>query len=181
MSQYASPERLPILTGYTLATEAGAGITAGAGTVYRSSVLQTGGITVTRIVVDITGLLSSATGADIIGADGAANCHLGLITTLVNGTILGGTMTCVEAPLTGDPDIDLFLATVGTGVEDTAVTSLADEAAVVTSAASWTNGRVLPIIAYPASGSYLYLAVGNTGVAGTYTAGRFVIELIGTV
>ena len=100
----------------TLATEAGTGITGGTGTIYRSSVIREGGIIRTSILIDLTGLRSTASG-DIIGVDGTSNvCHIGQITAARNGTILAGRMTCFEAPSGGDPDINVHSATEGTGV-----------------------------------------------------------------
>ena len=55
-----------------LSVEAGVGITEGTGTVYASSVQKIGGIYHTKILVDITGLTSSATNNDIIGVDATA-------------------------------------------------------------------------------------------------------------
>ena len=68
---------------------AGAGITGGTGTIYKSEVVKLGDIIHTNIIIDLTGLNSSAAG-DIIGKQGTANCHLGQITAAVNGTILFG-------------------------------------------------------------------------------------------
>ena len=51
-----------------LGTEAGTGITGGTGTIYRSSVMRQGGIITTRILIDLTGLRSTASG-DILGVD----------------------------------------------------------------------------------------------------------------
>jgi hypothetical protein len=44
----------------TMAVEAGTGITTGSGTLYRSSVQRVGGIITTRILIDLTGLRSTA-------------------------------------------------------------------------------------------------------------------------
>ena len=105
------------LTGNTIATTAGTGITSGSGTVYAASVIKTGGIYHTKILIDLTGLASSGSG-DIIGKAATANCHIGQITAAVNGTVLGGKMTCLEAPGGGDPDINLWYADEATGTED---------------------------------------------------------------
>ena len=157
----------------------GAGILAGSGTLYQSSVTRQGNIITTRILMDLTGLASTTTDLDIIGTAGV--CHIGQITAAVNGTILGGTMTCFEVPAGGADDIDLYAATEATGAYDGAVGDLA-ETAVVTSGAAWSNGRVLPIIADTiAANKYLYLTGGEAGTAATYTAGRFLIELFGRV
>ena len=56
---------------------------------------------------DLTGLASSGSG-DIIGKAATANSHIGQITAAVNGTVLGGKLTCLEAPAGGDPDINLW-------------------------------------------------------------------------
>ena len=166
------------LDGNILAVEAGVGITAGTGTIYKSSVIKIGGIIKTMILLDITGLDSSTTNADIIGVDDTGVAHLGQITALRNGTILTGRMTCIEAPATGDPDIDLYSAAEATGVEDTLITALT-ETALLAAAASWTAGLEKVLTALPAANEYLYLVVGNTGVPATYTAGKFLIELEG--
>jgi len=55
----------------TMSVEAGTGITTGSGTVYRSSVIRSGGIITTQILIDLTGLRSTGSG-DIIGVNGTA-------------------------------------------------------------------------------------------------------------
>lgn len=176
--QYGGPDRIALLGNTGLPTEAGTGITTGTGTLYYSSVVQTGDLITTQILIDITGLHSATTNLDIIGATGAANSHLGQVTAVVNGSIIGGRITCLETPATGDPDIDFYSATESTGVEDAAVTGLT-ETALYARAASWALGDVKALTAWPAANEYLYMAVGNTAVVGTYTAGRFLIELFG--
>lgn len=165
------------LNGNTLAVEAGAGITGGTGTVYKSSVVKIGGIIRTSILIDLTGLSSSTTDLDIIG-QGAVAAHLGQITAARNGTILTGRITCLEAPVGGVTDIDLYSATEATGVFDGAVADLT-ETAILTSGAAWTLGRMVPIGAVPAANEYLYLTGGAAGTAAAYTAGKFLIELEG--
>jgi len=82
-----------------LETEAGLGITSGTGTVYRSGVVKVGGIITTQILIDLTGLTSADSDLDVIGVeDTTAACHIGRITAARNGTILGGTLKCLEAP-----------------------------------------------------------------------------------
>ena len=150
--------------------------TAGTGTIYRTSVQESAGIVTTNILIDLTGLNSSAA-ADIIGVQATANCHFGQITAAINGTILGGTMTCLEAPLTGEPDIDLYSADEATGTEDAAVTGLT-ETAILLAAADWTIGLVKGF-ATIAADQYLYLAGSGTGTDATYTAGIFLISIQG--
>lgn len=159
-----------------LAVEAGAGITGGVGAIYKSSVRRDGGIITTQILLDLTDLSSATSVLDIIGV-GASAAHLGQITAAQNGTILSGTMTCLEAPLSLT-DIDLYSATEATGVfEDNESTLTAT--ALITSGAAWTLGRVLAMTAVPAAGEYLYLVNGVADTADPFTAGKFLIELKG--
>lgn len=158
-----------------LATTAGAGITSGTGTVYRNSVSRANGIITTSILIDLTGLES---GSDlyIIGV-GSSAAHIGQITTARNGTILAVRMTCLELPAGGADDIDLYSATEGTGTRADNMTDLT-ETVLITSGAAWASGTVRASTGVPANGEYLYLTSGETA-AGTYTAGKFLIELFG--
>ena len=160
----------------TMAVEAGTGITGGTGTIYRSSVQRVGGIITTRILIDLTGLRSTASG-DIIGVDGTSNvCHIGQITAARNGTILTGSMEGFEAPAGGDPDINVHSATEGTGVEDGAISSLTET--LLVNAGDATLGSKVYFTAVPAADEFLYLTLGDTTNA-DYTAGKLFIELMG--
>ena len=159
-----------------LRTEAGAGITGGTGTIYRSSVIRQGGIITTRILIDLTGLRSTANG-DIIGINGTSEvCHIGQITAAENGTIIAGSMECFEAPAGGDPDINVHSATEGTGVEDGAISSLTET--LLVNAGDATLGSKVYFSSLPAADEFLYLTLGATTDA-DYTAGKLLIELIG--
>jgi hypothetical protein len=164
-------------TGAVLETLAGAGITGGTGTVYKTSVEKVGGRIATRITLDLTGLGSSTTDLDIIGV-GASAAHLGQVTAARNGTVLYGTMTCLEVPAGGADDIDLYSATEATGVFDAGIATLT-ETALVTAAGAWTLGLTKVFTADLAAAQYLYLVGGEAGTAGTYTAGKFQIVLEG--
>ena len=166
------------LTGNTMATTAGAGITAGSGTIYASGVLRTGTIVTTRIVVDLTGLNSAATN-DIIGVQSAASCHIGQYTTAVSGTVFAGNMTCLEVPVTGDTDIDLWSADESTGTEDAAISGLTGELQCVTAGGAWTLNEAIAFGVLPGANDYFYLTSGGAGADATYTAGIFLIELYG--
>ncbi len=155
----------------TMATEAGAGIT-----VYRSSVIREGGIIKTSILIDLTGLRSTANG-DIIGVNGTSDvCHIGQITAARNGTILAGRMTCFEAPAGGDPDINVHSATEGTGVEDGAIADLTET--LLVNSGDLSTGTVVTFTGVPAADEFLYLTLGATTDA-DYTAGKLLIELFG--
>jgi hypothetical protein len=159
------------------ATPAGAGFTGGTGTVYRTSVVRASGIIRTSILVDLTGLGSSTTDLDIIGV-GTSPAHLGQLSAAANGTILAGQVTCLEAPTVGADDIDLYSAVEGTGVFDGGIAALT-ETALLTSGAAWTLGGIKALSGVPTAGGYLYLVNGEAGTVGTYTAGKFLIELFG--
>jgi hypothetical protein len=167
------------LPGNTMATTAGAGITAGSGTIYASGVLRTGTLVHTRILIDITGLNSSVTN-DVIGVDGgAASCHLGQYTTAVSGTVFAGNMTCLEAPATGDADIDLWSADESTLAEDTQISAATGELQCVTAGGSWTVNESIAFSVLPGANDYFYLTSGGAGASATYTTGIFLIELFG--
>lgn len=162
----------------SLTTGAAAGFTGGTGTVYKSSVNKVGGIYHTRIMLDLTGLAGSATDLDIIGT-GTAAAHIGQLTAAQNGaTILAVQMTCLELPAGGPDDIDLYSATEGTGAYDTGIGTLT-ETALITAGGAWANGTVKGATAVPAAGQYLYLVNGEAAAGGTYTAGKFVIDIFG--
>jgi hypothetical protein len=172
----------PTITGNG-ALSAGTTITPGTGAdgalVLDSGVWTQGSIIVTRFVVDLTNLVGSTTDLDIIGETLAANCNIGQITAAVNGTIVGGKVTCLEVPAGGVTDIDFYSATVATGTENDLITGLT-ETALVTSGGVWTSGRTLGLTLVPPANDYLYIVNGAGAVPGTFTAGIFVIELYGT-
>jgi hypothetical protein len=149
----------------------------GTGTIYKSSVTKEGEFIYTRIYIDLTGTKSTTTDRDIIGNTGAA--YIGRITAAINGTVVGGTMTCLEAPTTGVTDIDLYAATAATGAYDADANALAGAAALVSAGGAWTIGTTKGMTALPAADAYLYLANGAAGTIGTYDAGKFMLTFIG--
>ena len=152
----------------------GAGITTGTNTVARGSFALEGGIRLMRVLIDLRGLNSGGTANDIIGVNGTAlRCYIAQIPSM---TVLGGRMTCLEAPAGGDTDIDLYSATEDTGVEDQPITDLTET--LLINAGTQSLGTLTYLAANPAAGTYLYLAGQGTANA-TYTAGRFLIELFG--
>jgi len=170
-------EVLP-LTGGSLTrvgNTAGVGIT-GTAASFVTSVETVGTMVKTSILIDLTGLNSGGTANDIIGADGAGAAHLGQITAAVNGTIVAGTMTCLETPATGDDDINVYSATEATGVEDTAIGDLTETA--LCNSGDLTAGTVIGLAA-PAADQYLYLTGGTGDSDATYTAGILLLEFWG--
>lgn len=158
-----------------LAVTAGVGITGAADNV-ASKVEKVGSLFKTTIVIDIDGLNSGGTAGDIIGADGAGVAHLGQVTAARNGTIFAGLLTCIQAPTSGDPDIDLYSAVEATGVEDTAISALTETQ--LCNSGDLTAASRIPLTAFPAADEYLYLVSGDATDA-AYTAGILIIELWG--
>ena len=162
----------------TLGTPAGVGITGGTNTVYKNGISRDGDVIKTRILIDLTGLASSTTDLDIIGVAGGP-AHLGRIVTAESGIIIGGTITCLEAPAGGVTSIDWYAATEGTGVFDGGIGSLT-ETVMHTATGASTLGLVVPVVADSvAANSYIYAVGGAAGTAAAYTAGRFLVELVG--
>jgi hypothetical protein len=166
-----------LLSGNTGPT-AGTGITEATGEVYKSWVERYGTMIKTSILIDITGLRHSAA-ADIIGNDGTSNpCHMGQITAALNGAIFSGRMTCLEAPTVAD--MDLYGATEGTGVENGAIADLTEKQIINGGNQSLGTVSIFDNANLPAANDYLYLVCQSAGDA-DYAAGKFLIELWGTV
>lgn len=144
---------------------------------YSAGIARSGGLIVTRIVVDISTLIGSATDLDIIGESAAADCHWGQITAAKSGTLIGGRVTCLEVPAGGTADIDFYSAAESTGTQDALVTGL-DEVALVTSGGAWTSGATKGMTLLPRANDYLYITNGAAS-GGTFSAGKFLIELFG--
>jgi hypothetical protein len=158
----------------------GTGISTGTGTVYKANVTVAGDLIKTEILIDLTGLNSSAAG-DIIGKNSTANCHIGQITSALCGSIFAGTFQSLETPTGGEPDIDLFSATVGTGTEDAAVSGLSETKLLDLGAdlAAGNLGTPFALSAFPAADEFLYLVGSGGGTDDTYTAGKILITLYG--
>ena len=172
---------ITVTSGDKMAVEATAGIE-GTAAVYvtqvnrlKSDVSTNVNVVKTTIMIDLTGLKDGGTAGDIIGKDGSGVAFIGQVTTANQGTVFGVTMTCLETPAGGSTDIDLFSATEGTGVNDTAIGDLTETQIINAGAASAgtvvAGGDI-------AADQFLYLVSQGTGDA-TYTAGRFLIEITG--
>ena len=147
---------------------------------YSVGISRSGTLIKTEIVVDISTLIGSATDLDIIGESAAASCHFGQITTAKSGTLVGGSVTCLEAPAGGSTDIDFYSSTVSTGTQDVIITdaALGTETALVTSGGAWTSGAVKGMTSLPTANDYLYI-INGAASGGTFTAGKFLITLYG--
>lgn len=159
---------------------AGSGITVAVGEICEHRVSRVGGLYKTEILIDLTGLASDDAANDIIGtAPDVANCHIGQITAAVNGTIIAGRVTCFEAPLGGDPDVDIWYANEATGAQGALITGLTGETQCINHG-DWSVEDLdyLDPDNLPEADKYLYLVAGAATDA-PYTAGIFLIELWG--
>tara|TARA_R100000995_G_C3464084_1_gene114719 strand:+ start:542 stop:1162 length:621 start_codon:yes stop_codon:yes gene_type:complete len=183
VSKNASTGAVTVTSGDKMANEAvgSAGIE-GTAAVYitqvnrlKSDVSTNVNIVKTSLMIDLTGLKDGGTAGDIIGKDGSGVAYIGKVTTANQGTVFGVTMTCLETPAGGSTDIDLFSATEGTGVNDTAIGDLTETSIINAGAAAAgtmvAGGDI-------AADQFLYLVSQGTGDA-AYTAGRFLIEILG--
>ena len=153
----------------------GVGISPVTNSIFKTSTVLNNNIVTTTILLDLTGLQSGGTAGDIIGKNGSGAAYLGQITAANNGTILGISMTCLEAPVGGDADIDLYSATEDTGVEDTAISALTETQIInsgTLSVGTIARGNTI------AANQYLYLVGQGTSNA-SYSAGRLLIEITG--
>ena len=176
-SQYMRDFVDTVLPG-ALANGPGAGITDGTGTVAKWGVQRVGDVLRTSLIIDLTGLKSATSDLDIIGEAVSANpASLGQVKAGGNGTILAGRMTCLELPASLT-DIDLYSATVSTGVHEDGIAALV-ETALVTAGAAWGNGMTKGFTIVPPANDFLYLVNGAADTADDFTAGKFLIELFG--
>jgi hypothetical protein len=153
----------------------GVGISPVTNSIFKTSTVVNNNIVTTTILLDLTGLQSGGTAGDIIGKNGSGVAYLGQVTAANNGTILGISMTCLEAPVGGDDDIDLYSATEGTGVEDTAISALTETQIInsgTLSVGTIARGNTIT------DNQYLYIVGQGTSNA-AYSAGRLLIEITG--
>ena len=152
----------------------------GTGGFYWSSIEKIGTIFKTTIFADLTGLASTTTDTDIIGLAAGGAAHFGQIKAALNGTLFYGQVTWLETPATGVTDIAFWSADEATGAYDALITSLVEVSMYDKgSAAAEAAATQIALTALPAADKYMYLACGAAGVPGTYTAGKFLLELWG--
>ena len=160
---------------------AGTGITTGTGTIVRHGVVRIGDIIHTQILLDLTGLTSADSDLDVIGVeDTALPCHIGQITAARNGTILSGTLRCLEDPASLT-DIGIYSAASGVLVYENLITAQPAEVVVVTPAVQATTNGAVPIANPPTADHYLYIVNGAVDTPDIFTAGKFLLELVGYV
>ena len=135
----------------------------------------------TNIIIDLTGLTNEATHKDMIGYN-SGFVHIGGISYQRTGNIYKAVMTCLQTPAGGELDIDVYQSTSSTGTEGNLVTSLDNDVQLLDASGDWSANSTKTFDLNPSDSNYLYLTVGaeSSISAGTYTAGKFLIELYGT-
>ena len=158
------------------------GLVAGSGfssaALFKSWTEEAGTVTTTHLLVDLTGIRSTAAD-DIIGNDGAANANIGQYTTAAMGTLFAVHMYCIEAPAGGDPDINLSFADEATLAEDSALSAGTNNGVLLNNGDSSAGSEFWAITGFPAANQYLYFSAGAATDA-DYTAGVFHIKFYGT-
>lgn len=160
-------------------TAAGAGFSGGTGTIIKSECYKIGDMYTAIWHIDLTGLASSTTDLDIIGVSTTPAYYGRVLASECGATVHTVEITCLEAPAGGVTDIDWWSAPEATGVFDDAGGTVLTEKIMVTAGGAWTNGATKAAVLVPAANDYLYVIGGAGGTAGTYTAGKFKVEIKG--
>lgn len=156
--------------------EHGAGFigTAATPTTYRWT--EPGGVIVTRITFDLTGLASVADADDVIGLAAGGAAYLGRYVTATNGIVFKVNLACLETPAGGDNDIDLKTSSSAVAAYDTDGNAFGS----VFNSGDWVAGtcreNLVPALT---ANDYFYLTAGTGDTAATYTAGMYVLTLWG--
>ena len=160
----------------------GGGFDGAAGSTPSIRVGEINGEIVTTVTVDIGGgsIVSSSDAGDAIGNNDEANAFLFQIDKAVNGVIYKAELICIEAPTTGDADINVSL-------HATAKAEDADAESgghVIINGGTQVKGKFTEhdaaAIEAAAGGhqDFVHLTHGGT-TAGTYDAGKLVVKLYG--
>jgi len=158
------------------------GLSAGTGfgdaALYKSWTERHGGVTKTTVLIDLTGIRSTAAN-DVIGDDGEANATIGQYTTDVMGTLFAVHMSCIEVPAGGDPDINLAFADEATLAEDAALSSGTNSGTILNNGDLAAEKEYWAVTGFPSVDQYFYLVAGAATDA-DYTSGVIKIEFYGT-
>ena len=162
-------------------------ITAGvnAPTVTRQTTMRIGNKIITEISIDLGGgntETSTATVDEIIGKASATEaCQIAVISLTTHGHITFAEIACLEAPTTGQPDIDLVAGANATDNQGATVTGVQKlvEAGGAHSLGSRV-GSAASLVNFDTDADVnLYLVTGAGSGAGAYDAGKLLITLEG--
>jgi hypothetical protein len=161
---------------FRTSAETAAGAGADAGSVVTSHNNVNGQFT-TTIQLDITGLKSKDAADKIIGEAGGGAAYLTKLETAKTGRIYRIEMICIEAPTTGEVDIDLIASTANNLEYDSAEGT---NDLLVDANGDWTLGRLkdnFTIGSTDLNNKYVYLSVGTAAspTEGVYDNGKYLI------
>ena len=135
-----------------------------------------GGIIITQIKFDLTGLSSKNTANDVIGlGTGGGHAYIGRNVVATNGVIFKTEFSCIETPTGGDNDVNVVMNSSGTLAYDGAggTTYISNRGDLL---AGQTVQNLLPALT---ANHYMYLTAGTGDIADVYTAGMYVLTLYG--
>jgi len=145
---------------------------------------------ITTIYVDLevadgysTAVSSSATTWDVIGEGTAANAYITKLTTAVNGYIYKAEMTCVEIAAGGNDWVALGYNS-SSLAGGALITAGSNGQGIISVNNMWVGLTGSAAFPYGSQGNdltndYIYLISGDNAIAGSYTAGKFVIKFYG--
>ena len=129
---------------------------------------------ITEIRIDVSGLKSKDTAADAIGLATGVDAYLGQYTAAIFGILYKMELICLEAPVTGDDDINvIFNAAADLGYDDAAGTTGLDAGVLA------LGESVDDLSPGVSEDDYIYLTAGTGDVDNVYTAGMYIIRLYG--
>lgn len=134
-----------------------------------------GGVIVTSITFDLTGLASVATANDIVVLGAGGDGYLGRNVVATNGIIFRTLFSCIESPAGGDNDVNVV-----TNSSGTLTTSGAGGVAYIANAGDLLAGQSIEnLLPAMTANHYFYATAGTGDTAATYTAGMYELRLWG--
>jgi hypothetical protein len=164
-----------VLATATEAAEHGAGAIGTAATPTTKRWIERGGIIVTQITFDLTGLRSVATANDVIGLQAGGAAYIGRNVVATNGVIFKVELSCLETPAGGDNDVTVVANSSAVLAYDGAggTTYLSNSGDLL---AGQTIQNLLPALT---ANDYYYITAGTGDTLGDYTAGMYVLTTYG--
>lgn len=162
-------------------TSFGGGFDSSTGVNPAPTVSNINGRIITKLYVDLQGNDATATIGHIIGDGSTASAYIYKHVNSVNGVASLVQMVCIEDPAGAANDIDLFMkaSDVAAGTQ---ITATGDQQAIVTygDTDGWELGIAKQTVAAgDYDGAYFYLTAGEGSASGAYSAGKFIITIIG--
>ena len=133
---------------------------------------------ITKLYIDLAGNDSATEDLFIIGDGTAASASIYKHSNSVNGYVMEIQMMCVEEPTTGQDNINL----IGSTTDSAAGGAVGgDSFNLILAGEAWEIGasKQMSFGGGDLDALYLFLTCGDSGTAGAYGAGKFVITIIG--